>query len=598
MNDESGIRNLRAKKISFDGYGSNVEARARDSPFFSGPQTIQIGNKTLRIERKDNNSISLNFEDVCSTNQLLFCSYSLTFEDYLQKLREAAQIDRDVIWISIDVLRSKSCNCMRCRNNQSDDCEALRDAFVNGESLSFIVAVQFNLDEVRTALTKYDGTTLALSDNTLNNTHNNTGGTTMSILGMNFTFGMNKDPNVKSTLWGIAVREGEGSPWHSYDTRTNKWRNLTNKDFGSFPVMFFPKRKEQIVPNDVIQNGKDWLTIKEVTPGGTFKAVSNLTGTVVETLPEESLVAGLSFYTTAVPIVDMLHMTDPNGNNQMSGLLGAMVIMRMAKPKKAKRTATYTYDSLNREIQEDKEGIFGDLSQLWPLIYASNSAAIQDSPFLALMAMNDDDDPEQKDMLEMLFATQFLGGGNGANAQNPFAAFGMGPTAPAAGAATGEKVVCSKCGTELLPTAKFCNKCGGPAQHIMPNTTMTAEKCPNCGADLQPNAKFCNACGANVEAKTCPNCGKKLRRGAKFCDQCGASTEAPVCPKCSKELPFGAKFCDGCGASLLSTTFDPAPTTAKCPKCGAEQPLDAKFCNVCGASMAPDPVPAAPADKT
>ena len=71
---------------------------------------------------------------------------------------------------------------------------------------------------------------------------------------------------------------------------------------------------------------------------------------------------------------------------------------------------------------------------------------------------------------------------------------------------------------------------------------MYAAKCPSCGAELIPNAKFCDKCGADIESApkttttetkeetstTCPSCGAELLPNAKFCDKCGSSiTNAP-----------------------------------------------------------------------
>jgi class 3 adenylate cyclase/tetratricopeptide (TPR) repeat protein len=46
-------------------------------------------------------------------------------------------------------------------------------------------------------------------------------------------------------------------------------------------------------------------------------------------------------------------------------------------------------------------------------------------------------------------------------------------------------VICSNCGSENTPGAKFCNECGATL----------AAGCPNCGATNKPGARFCNECG-------------------------------------------------------------------------------------------------------
>jgi len=88
------------------------------------------------------------------------------------------------------------------------------------------------------------------------------------------------------------------------------------------------------------------------------------------------------------------------------------------------------------------------------------------------------------------------------------------PGAPG-GAGGGAMVLCPKCGTPNLPTAKFCADCGAKMQvNLVP--------CPQCGEKVQEGAKFCPNCGAAMSpAKKCPNCGASLKAGAKFCPECG-----------------------------------------------------------------------------
>ncbi|HEY7023551.1 MAG TPA: adenylate/guanylate cyclase domain-containing protein, partial [Candidatus Limnocylindrales bacterium] len=49
-------------------------------------------------------------------------------------------------------------------------------------------------------------------------------------------------------------------------------------------------------------------------------------------------------------------------------------------------------------------------------------------------------------------------------------------------------MICSTCGTENKPGAKFCNECGVALE----------SGCPNCGAVNKPGAKFCNECGTTL----------------------------------------------------------------------------------------------------
>lgn len=68
---------------------------------------------------------------------------------------------------------------------------------------------------------------------------------------------------------------------------------------------------------------------------------------------------------------------------------------------------------------------------------------------------------------------------------------------------------CRICGYAMSSTARFCPRCGQPAQSgslgnaVMPtllaqspqSTPTVPETCPACGRQVRPGAKFCNACG-------------------------------------------------------------------------------------------------------
>jgi class 3 adenylate cyclase/tetratricopeptide (TPR) repeat protein len=54
----------------------------------------------------------------------------------------------------------------------------------------------------------------------------------------------------------------------------------------------------------------------------------------------------------------------------------------------------------------------------------------------------------------------------------------------AAVSGVGERVICSKCGTENEPGRKFCGECGAPLSIV----------CPNCGTPNTPGVKFCGEC--------------------------------------------------------------------------------------------------------
>ena len=90
-------------------------------------------------------------------------------------------------------------------------------------------------------------------------------------------------------------------------------------------------------------------------------------------------------------------------------------------------------------------------------------------------------------------------------------------------------------------------------ESVNDNASVQNTKCPKCGSILLPNAKFCLECGTKIEQVApnemiCPHCGNKTPKG-KFCMECGQPL-INKCPNCGTEIPQGGKFCLECGTKL------------------------------------------------
>ena len=55
---------------------------------------------------------------------------------------------------------------------------------------------------------------------------------------------------------------------------------------------------------------------------------------------------------------------------------------------------------------------------------------------------------------------------------------------------------CTKCGTEVAPTAKFCCECGAKIER--------KKYCPECGVEVKPEQKFCMECGTRLIVSEAP----------------------------------------------------------------------------------------------
>lgn len=80
------------------------------------------------------------------------------------------------------------------------------------------------------------------------------------------------------------------------------------------------------------------------------------------------------------------------------------------------------------------------------------------------------------------------------------------------------KVICSKCKSQVDKGTKFCLFCGNDISV----QAESVKNCVKCGAALESDTKFCSNCGANQNVeRVCISCGKKISDTAKFCIYCG-----------------------------------------------------------------------------
>lgn len=86
------------------------------------------------------------------------------------------------------------------------------------------------------------------------------------------------------------------------------------------------------------------------------------------------------------------------------------------------------------------------------------------------------------------------------------------------------ELMCDKCGSRILPGAKFCNICGDPVERMVakPPPALTAKTktitCPACHEENSIDATFCGVCGQEL---ICDKCHRLIKEGAKFCSYCG-----------------------------------------------------------------------------
>lgn len=511
MVDKAKIRQLVPKRIHFDGY-NKVSCRTRDDPFFSTWNT-PMGKYNLSVRYNETrDSITITFQSPCPFDVVKYTPYVLSLDEFVDKLRKAVRTDSDFITLEITPDTDGNFGCSRSCSNRNNDCNWV----ITNKPKTVSAAVSFDIEDVKEALDYRNIDT------------NTNGGTIMGrnkFFGVNYEFGPSHDPNLKSTLFGIAVREFNGGSWYTYDPVNKVHKNLASMQFGNFPIFLLPTVEMQ--PGDLIKRNGKYVWIREKTPEGTFKALDALSGQIIEILPTESIIPAFNLYTKVVAM-DMNSMKDSSGNNLSSNLLGAMMLMQWSKNDG--KTTTWSL----KDIDEDSFNGMGGM--LW--LAAQSGGGNLGKMFrdengkvnLPMLMMLGGSDSDGSDFMQMMVISQLLGGGNGLEGLIPGFAAPTQTTPPTMTAPTRQPgVVCDKCGKTYDEGWNFC---------------------PTCGQKTHPIGTFCKKCGA------------LLMDGAHFCHICGEKIGPATCPKCHAEVPEGAAFCTKCGQNLSEAVTVDAATTA------------------------------------
>jgi len=130
------------------------------------------------------------------------------------------------------------------------------------------------------------------------------------------------------------------------------------------------------------------------------------------------------------------------------------------------------------------------------------------------------------------------------------------------------------------------------ASPVSPSPATATATCTSCGKPA--TGKFCSNCGASLAGATCAACGAPLTPGAKFCHRCGtpanAQASAPIANKASfsTALPWGlaAVALVALVALLAGQRFGRPPEDATATPAGA--PGAAPFAGATGSGQAPD----------
>ncbi|MDY4069643.1 MAG: zinc ribbon domain-containing protein [Lachnospiraceae bacterium] len=172
-------------------------------------------------------------------------------------------------------------------------------------------------------------------------------------------------------------------------------------------------------------------------------------------------------------------------------------------------------------------------------------------------------------------------------------------------------MICPKCNTENSETAKFCKICGnnlvearsqmgvqlgtqlGAQAAVQPGVQQPINACKVCGAQLRPGAKFCAKCGSPAEqmtnsvvneAEARAKAEAEARQKAEAEARAKAEAEARQKAEAEARAKAEAEAREKAEAEAMQkAAVQAVPSGGNiCKTCGAELRSNAKFCGKCG----------------
>lgn len=132
-------------------------------------------------------------------------------------------------------------------------------------------------------------------NSTMNKENNNMNNfPSLNIFGQSIEFGVVNDPNIASTLMGVAVKKDNN--WHIFDKESKVITDMGTLQIGNFPIMITPCTK--LAVGDLIRENNEYYYVISFNDGIT-KVLSVKTGEYKEIAPIHNIF-GIKFYSRLV----------------------------------------------------------------------------------------------------------------------------------------------------------------------------------------------------------------------------------------------------------------------------------------------------------
>lgn len=224
-------------------------------------------------------------------------------------------------------------------------------------------------------------------------------------------FGPSNDPNIASTLMGIAVKAGDS--WRIYDKETMQLTDIGDMQIGNLPIYILPTIS--IEPGDLIKDGNEYYYVMNVASNCT-QTISAQTGEMRTVIPIQNIL-GFSCYSKVLALGDSLDM-------KKDFSMESLVLMSSMCGGQTETDANgQNMQMMLPMILMSKDGL-GDQNDIMKMMalssmcggQAGNGANDQNMQMmLPMLLMSKDGLGDQNDMMKMMALSSMIGGNANSN---------------------------------------------------------------------------------------------------------------------------------------------------------------------------------------
>lgn len=343
--------NLEPIKLKFDLYSTDNFV-IKDAPAFWSRHRHYVENSyAYSVIKRRYDEIELDLESVCPKEKIVFENVKINLEEYIQKLKEAYEATLDYITFEVKVSYNnldESYCCQKCIM-QTSSCKNISKCKPEFGT----VKIFFDFEKIKEAVERYNqlntdtckvepASLTSVQIETINsknkeekrmdNNFMNPAGTNQqgnftnafaNMGGFDFKFGPVNDPRIASTAFGV-VFQGEGGRWYSFDEEKGVRTDVTGFQFGNFPMMLFPAKRDNISKGDLILYNDEYYYVKS-KKAATFTLISAATGVETTVYPATNIL-NMEIFTKVFVLMDGASLTGFGGEDLEDNFAMAMML--------------------------------------------------------------------------------------------------------------------------------------------------------------------------------------------------------------------------------------------------------------------------------